>query len=272
MQNQFAVYLAVMFGFTSCTETETDESTDGLNDTALVGTWVEVRTTYAVVEESSEPEWSSTHRKTIIVEREGDTLHFRNCLDGTSVTATLENAEVTLEGDDYPVLRLSGEDMLIADEDVGDTEVTLTRFSASTNAVMASLNLTQPGNLSIWTQLCLETVVSDSDGYRMAFKATNSLLGVMVGMDFESPTQFDVAQTIPYGGEGEADTVTGEYAVPDLGTGTLANPVGSLVASESTTWDFLADLTMVSTGDDDSSGAVQITGTLNVDPEWFNAE
>lgn len=255
MQNQFALWLAIMFGFTSCAEeTDTDDSTSGPD---LVGTWMEVRTTRV------DDDWLSTERSTIIVERDGDQLRFRNCVDDASATATLQDdTTVVINSNRYPDLRLSGADTLTATLD--NTDVTLQRIDTATRPVLAALSLQQPGNLDVWTQLCLETRVSDDDGYRLAFRASNSLMGVMVAMDFESDVAF-TQQTFGY--PDAQRTVSGHFALEGQ-TGTLSDPSGSLVISDSTTRDFQANLFMTSS----DSSTIEINGLLNVDPQWFEAE
>ena len=63
--------------------------------------------------------------------------------------------------------------------------------------------------------------------------------------------------------------VTGSFILPDIGAGTLSNPEGTVIVSNSDTLDFQANLTMWNSLDDSD---VQIEGLLNVNPDWFAAE
>ena len=269
MQNQFAVWIAIMFGFTSCTETPDEQFASD-----LVGTWMEVRTTYA---EGDSEEPISIHRKTVILEKVNDRLRFRNCLDDTHATATVEDEKVTLSGDEYPVLELSDDDTLTAVETTDDTEVALYRVSTETNTVMADLSLTQPQSMNTWTQLCLDSVVAEDDVNMLSFKAVNSLLGLTVGMTFtfDAPIvqgQYEYSDAI------DTHTATGVYEFPgDLNStvaGTLSSPDGtmSVAVVEDFPWEFTAELTMDSAGDDGSTGEIVINAILNVEPEWFAPE
>lgn len=264
MQNQFAVWMAAMFGLTQCTEDLETEDTDPLPTSALVGTWMDVRTQYT--SEGVDRDWVDTQRRTVIVELDGDILRFRNCLDGETVEVTVEGDTLTPADDSFPVLRLSGDDVLVPVNDTGTTDVALYRQSS---AVLADLALTEPREISVWTELCLETGVSAVGQSRLAFRATNVYVGATIGMEFESPFAFDAEQILSYGGEVDDGTVTGAYDVATIGAGTLSNPRGSLVVSESSTWDFTASLTMTSSQD---GGDQPIEGVLNVEPQWFNGE
>lgn len=264
MENQFALWLAIMFGFTSCTLTEEEQF-----EADLVGTWIEVRTTHST---DGSAEWVSTERKTVILERVNDRLRFRNCIDDTHATATILDEQVTLSGDDYPTLELSDDDTLTGVTAIDGAEVVLERYSSEVNAVMASLDLDQPGDLSDWTQICLETLVSESGDSRLAFKAINSVVGVTIGMNFESTTPFNVAQTLTYSSLNEDDIATGEYDVLGVGAGTLSEPNGTLIVSDNVTWDFLAEMAMVSTAEDVSSNPVSIDALLKVEKRWFETE
>lgn len=255
MQNQFALWLAIMFGFTSCTE----EGEDNSRDPDLVGTWMEVRTTQVG------GDWLSTERSTVIVERDGDQLRFRNCLDNSSVQASVKNKTVTVEGNRYPDLNIS-EDTLTAVSTFNNTEVVLYRLDTTTSPVLASLSLQQPGELDMWTQLCLETRVSDNDGYRMAFKASNVLMDIMVTMDLQSDTPFDPSATFSY--PDAQRTVSGSYTLPGGDIGTLTDPAGTLIISESSTRDFQADIVMTSS----HGGTIEISGLLSVEQQWFDTE
>lgn len=257
MQNQFALWLAVMFGFTSCAE-DADDSNGG-REPDLVGTWMEVRTT------QSGNDWLSTERSTVIIERDGDQLRFRNCLDDASVTATAQNKTVIVNSTRYPELQLSDDDTLTAVTTVNNTEVALYRLDTTTSPVLADLSLQQPGDLDTWTQLCLETRVSDDDGYRLAFKASNSLMDIMVAMNFESETPFESAQ---FEYPDVQRPVTGQYALPGGDTGSLSDPDGTLVISESGTRDFQANIFM----DSSHGGTIEIDALLNIEQQWFDSE
>lgn len=269
MQNQFAVWLAAMFGFTQCTEVVTEDTTP-LPETELVGTWVETRTTRAAADDSAD--WVSTHRKTIIVEQVGGVLRFRNCLDDASVNATVAGEQLTLTAGDYPTLRLSAPDTLTGVAKVGNTAVSLRRVSEYANAVLAPLELTQPQAMNTWTQVCLETLVADQAENRVAFKARNSLAGVTVGLTFTFATAFQ-SQQYDYpdllNSPDEQNSVTGIFAISGVGTGALSEPRGTLLVSEGTEVNLYATLTMLNSLDSDD---ILIDGVLNIDPEWFLAE
>lgn len=265
MENQFALWIAIMFGFTSCTMTEEEQF-----ETDLVGTWIEVRTTHST---DGNDEWVSTERKTIILERVNDRLRFRNCIDDTHATATVLDEQVTLSGDDYPALELSDDDTLTGVTAIDGAEVVLQRVSAEINTVQAELELTEPQPMNTWTELCLQTLVSDSGENHLAFKATNDFVGVMVGMTFvfDAPIasdQYDFSNAI------DTQTATGVYELPDEEapvTGTLSEPVGTLIvtANDNIPWDFQADLTLQ---DSNTDGEIDVAGLLQVDSEWFNPE
>lgn len=271
MQNQFAVYMAAMFGFTSCSELVTDETNPELANEALVGTWVEVRTTRTSVD--SDADWVSTHRKTIIVEKVGETLRFRNCIDDSSATATVSGDQVTLSSDRYPILNLSEPDVLSGAASVGNTSVSLRRVSEYTSAVLASLELSDPREMKTWTQLCLETLVADQLENRVGFKASNSLAGVTVGMTFVSMTPF-VADQYLYPAPGGEHDASGAFVLPGSEPGTslsgnLSNPSGTVVVSATSSMVFNAALTMTASPGDE---ATNIGGLLEIDPEWFDTE
>lgn len=263
MQNQFAVWLAAMFGFTQCTEVVTEDTTP-IPETELVGTWVETRVTRATADDSAD--WVSTHRKTIIVERVGDTLRFRNCLDDISATATVAGGQVTLTTGNYPTLQLSAPDTLTGAAKVGNTEVSLSRVSEYANAVLAPLELIQPQAMNTWTQVCLETLVADQAENRLAFKARNALAGVTVGLTF---TFASALQSDQYDYPDQQNEVAGIFAISGVGTGDLSEPRGSLVVSEDALVILQATLTMLNSLD---SSDIPIDGVLNIDPEWFLAE
>lgn len=269
MQNQFAVWLAAMFGFTQCSEVVTEDTTPPASD--LVGTWVEVRTTLTSAD--SNVDWVSTHRKTIIVEQIGETLRFRNCLDDTTAIATAVGDQVTLATGNYPVLQLSAPDTLTGAASVDNTTVSLRRVSESANAVLAPLELIQPQAMNTWTQVCLETLVADQLENRVGFKASNSLAGVTVGMTFVSLTPFAPQPYTYPAPDGEHDA-SGVFVVPGSvpGTslsGTLSNPEGTVTVSATTNMEFSASLTMTSSPGDDT---FPIDGLLEIDPEWFDTE
>lgn len=269
MQNQFAVWLAAMFGFTQCTEVVTEDVTIPASD--LVGTWVEVRT--SLTSADSDADWVSTHRKTIIVEQVGETLRFRNCLDDTTATATVDGDQVVLSGGSYPVLKLSATDTLTGAAKVNNTAVSLRRVSENTHAVLAPLTLTQPQPMSTWTQVCLETLVADQLENRVGFKASNALVGVTVGMTFVSLTPF-VADQYDFPAQGGTHNATGMFVLPDAvpGTsvsGTLSEPNGTVVVSATSNMEFNAALSMTASPGDDT---IQIDGLLEIDPEWFDTE
>ena len=263
MQNSLLILVGTMFGLTQCAELPLDEETT-VENVNVVGTWMEERITYDTAGDTRD--WVSTHRRTIIVEMVDDSLQFRDCLDDTTVTATVEGDLVTLDSADYPVLQLNAEDTLEASEssDTDATVVTLHRFTTSTTTALASLSLTQPRPLSAWSQLCLDSVVAPASANQFSFKATNSLLGVTVGLtfDFAEPVtamQYDYADI--------DNDVSGSFILPDIGAGTLSDPVGTVIVSD--TLDFQANLTMRNSLDDSD---VQIEGLLNVNPDWFAAE
>lgn len=272
MQNQFAVWLAAMFGFTSCSELEIEE-TDPAPTIELAGVWMEVRTTFNTTNDVRE--WSSTERKTIIVENVGDGFRFRDCLADTEITAAVDDENVTLSSGDYPVLRLSESDTLTAVENTGDTEVALYRLTTNSQAVVAQLELADPMEMSTWSQLCLETVVADAAENRLSFKAVSTVPGltgdVVVGMTFGFPTPV-AGGLYEYPDPQSLLTVTGIFSLPGQPEGTLSDPyVGStLDVNESDPWTFQANLSLVNSLDPDN--AVPIRGVLSVNPQWFEME
>lgn len=265
MQNSLLMMLGALFGLTQCAEVQLDDTTT-VEDVNVVGTWMEERTTYDTSGDTRE--WMSTHRKTIIVELVDNTLRFRNCLDDSAVTATVDGDQVTLDSADYPVMQLDATDTLVASEssDTAETVVTLHRFTTSTSTALAQLSLSKPRPLSTWSQLCLDSVVAATDANQFSFKAINDLYGATVGLTFDFA---DRLAEIGYVYPNADNQISGSFILPDTGAGSLSNPVGSVTVSKSTTMDFMADLTMTSSLDD---SAIQVVGTLNVDPDWFVSE
>jgi hypothetical protein len=272
MQNQFALWLAAMFGLTQCTEELETQDTDPAPTIELAGTWMEVRTTFDTT--NDERVWSGTERKTIIVEKVGDGFRFRDCVEDTEVAATVDEEDVTLSSGDYPVLRLSEPDTLTAVENTGDTEVALYRLTTNTQAVVAQLDLSQPQAMNTWSQLCLGTVVAPAAENSLRFKAVNTvplLSGdVVVGMTFGFP-QPVAPGTYDYPDPQSLLTVTGVFSLPgETEAGILSEPDGTLEVSGSDPWTFDADLSM--TNSLDAENPLTITGVLSVDPQWFEAE
>ena len=258
MQNQFAMILAAMLGLTQCTEEFETEKAESEPTAELAGTWMEVRTT-----NDSDGNWESTWRSTVIVEKQGEQVIFRDCIDNTALTAEVVGQRVTLPSADYPVMQLRGGNRLVP---VGnDSSVELRRLDASSQAVLADFFMDQPTANADWTSLCLQTLVSDTQPNQLGFRASNSLMGAVVGMTF---TMADPIADGQYEYPDADNSISGTFAITGLADGTLSNPVGTVVISTGSTLELQADLDMDNSA---TGGDIGLSGLLRVNADWFEA-
>jgi len=233
----------------------------------LTGTWLKTTVYYEDPTNTGSYQWVNTVRQSIVV-KDDKSLIFKDCVAGNSVAAIKNGNNVEFTSPGNSTLAFVDADTLQANVTCDTctphsrTELELHRVSTETTISQAAISLDQPFAENDWDQVCVKTIVDNSQDNSVQVKASKLLEGISVNMTLTDSSPIQQGTYSFPGGSATIDASLGTL----LGTTKLINPNGTIVVTEGATIDFQADLTLQYASD---SSYVAVSGLISFDPQWF---